>query len=54
MNLLKRFVELASIRLPYLSPRQIRFSITRKDWIDFGLVVVVSFLIVLYKVNKSS
>lgn len=53
MNFLKRFVELASIRLSVLSPRQVRYAITRKDWVDFGLVVIVSFLIVIYKVNKS-
>lgn len=53
MNLFKRLMELASIRLSVLSPRQVRYAITRKDWVDFGLVVIVSFLIVVYKVNKS-
>jgi hypothetical protein len=53
MNFFKRFVELASIRLPFISPRQIRYSISRKDWVDFALVVVVSFLIVVYKINRS-
>ena len=53
MNFFKRLMELASIRLSVLSPRQVRYAITRKDWVDFGLVVIVSFLIVIYKVNKS-
>ena len=54
MNVFKRLVELASIRLSVLSPRQIRFDISRKDWVDFGLVVIISFLIIVYKVNKAS
>ena len=53
MNFFKRLMELASIRLSVLSPRQVRYAITRKDWEDFGLVVIVSFLILIYKVNKS-
>lgn len=53
MNFFKRLMELASIRLSVLSPRQVRYAITRKDWVDFGLVVIVSFLILIYKVNKS-
>jgi hypothetical protein len=53
MNLFKKLVELASMRLSLLSPRQMRFAISRKDWVDFGLVLIVSFLIVVYKVNKS-
>lgn len=53
MNFLKKIVELASIRLSLLSPRQMRYSISRKDWMDFFLVLIVSYLIILYKVNKS-
>jgi hypothetical protein len=54
MNFFKKIMEATSISLSMLSPRQVRYSITRKDWIDFALVVVVSFLIVIYKVNKVS
>jgi hypothetical protein len=54
MNSIKRIVELASLRLSLLSPRQMRFAISRKDWIDFALVLVVSFLILVYKVNKAA
>lgn len=53
MNLFKKLVELASMRFSLLSPRQLRYSISRKDWVDFGLVLVISFLIIIYKVNKS-
>ncbi len=53
MNFLKKIAEVTSMPLSVLSPRQIRYSISRKDWVDFGLVIVVSFLIVVYKVNKS-
>ena len=53
MNSFKKLLELASMRLSILSPRQIRFDISRKDWVDFGLVVVISFMIIIYKVNKA-
>ncbi len=53
MNFFKRLMELASMRFSVLSQRQVRFAISRKDWVDFGLVVIVSFLIVVYKVNKA-
>ena len=54
MNSFKRLVELATIRLSVLSPRQIKYDISRKDWVDFGIVVIVSFLIIVYKVNKAA
>jgi hypothetical protein len=54
MNYLKKIMEVTSISLSMLSPRQVKYSITRKDWVDFALVVVVSFLIVVYKVNKAA
>jgi hypothetical protein len=53
MNLFKKLFELASVRLPQ-SPMQVRYDISRKDWIDFAVVVIVSFLIVVYKVNKAA
>ena len=53
MNFLKKIMEVTSISLSMLSPRQVRYSITRKDWVDFALVVAVSFLIVVYKVHKA-
>ena len=52
MNSFKKLVELTSIRLFFLAPRQIKFSISRKDWMDFGLVLMVSTLIFIYKINK--
>ena len=52
MNLLKKLVEVASMRLYLLSPRQVRFDISRKDWANFGLVLIISFMIVIYKLNK--
>jgi hypothetical protein len=57
MNLIKRFAELASIRLSFLSlfsPKQIKTGISRKEWVDFALVLAISFLIVVYKINKVS
>lgn len=57
MNLIKRFAELASIRLSFLSlfsPKQIKMGISRKEWVDFALVVAISLLIVVYKINKVS
>jgi hypothetical protein len=54
MNSIKKVVEVASMRMSYLSPRQIRYEITRKDWLDFGLVLLISALILVYKVGKAS
>lgn len=54
MNFFKKIMEATSISLSMLSPRQVKYSISRKDWVDFALVVLVSFLIVLYKVNKAA
>ena len=54
MNSIKRLMEIATLRLSLISPRQMKYSISRKDWIDFGLVLIVSFLIVVYKVNKNA
>jgi hypothetical protein len=42
------------MRLSFLSPRQIKFDISRKDVIDFGLMMLVCFMIVVYKVNKAA
>lgn len=53
MNLFKKFVEGASIRLSLIDIRQMRYGITRKDWADFALVLMVSVLIVVYKINKA-
>ncbi|HEU4472247.1 MAG TPA: hypothetical protein VFR58_14240 [Flavisolibacter sp.] len=52
MNLLRRLVESTSIRLSTLSPRQIRFDISRQDWVNFGLVLLISFMIIVYKTNR--
>ena len=53
MNLLKKFVDVAFFSLSTISPRQIRYGITRKEWADLGLVLMVSVLIVIYKINKA-
>jgi len=54
MNFFKKIMEATSMSLSMLSPRQVRYSISRKDWLDFVIVVIVSFLIVIYKVNKAA
>jgi hypothetical protein len=53
MNSLKKIVELASMRMLF-SQREMKSGITRKEWVDFCLVLVISFLIVVYKVGKAS
>lgn len=53
MNPIKKLWEIFSIRSTILSLRDMRFTITRKDLADFGLVVIISFLIIIYKVNKA-
>jgi len=32
---------------------QSRFDISHKDWVNFGLVVIISFMIVVYKIGKA-
>ena len=54
MNSIKKMITLATIRVSLISPRQMKYSISRKDWIDFGLVLMVSILIIIYKVNKQA
>jgi hypothetical protein len=54
MNVFKKIMEVTSMSLTMLSPRQVKYSISRKDWVDFALVVFISFLIVFYKVNKGA
>ena len=54
MNSIKKIITLATVRVSLISPRQIKYSISRKDWVDFGLVLIISFLIVMYKVNKDA
>ena len=53
MSFFKKLRSINNFRPAPLLARPIRVEISRKDWIDFGLVVVVSFLIVVYKVNKA-
>ncbi|MFL5739024.1 MAG: hypothetical protein ACJ75B_02310 [Flavisolibacter sp.] len=57
MNLFKRLAQLAYIRLSFsslLSTKQTKAGISRKEWVDFALVLGISFLIIVYKVNKAS
>jgi len=54
MNSIKKIITLASVRASLISPRQMKYSISRKDWVDFGLVLIISFLIVVYKINKDA
>lgn len=37
----------------YLS-RQIQLNISKKDMVDFGLLVLICFMIIVYKINKQS
>jgi len=53
MNLLKKLTELASMRLSFLSNKQIKVDISRNDWINLGLTMLICFMIIIYKVNKS-
>ena len=57
MNLFKRLAQLAYIRLSIsssASTKQTKAGISRKEWVDFALVLGVSFLIIVYKINKAS
>lgn len=51
MNLLRKLTELSPFR--YMS-RLVRIDITRKDIIDFCLLALICFMIIVYKINKAS
>ena len=51
MNLLRKLTELSPIR--FIS-RQIRTDISKKDLIDFCLLALICFMIIVYKINKAS
>jgi len=51
MYLIRKLTELSSLR--YVS-RRIRLDISKKDLVDFCLLTLICFMIVVYKVNKAS
>ena len=51
MNLLRKLSELFPFR--YLN-RQVKIDITKKDFENFCLLVLICFMIIIYKVNKAS
>ena len=50
MNLLRKLTELSPLR--FLS--HVRMDISKKELIDFGLLAVICFMIVIYKINKAA
>ena len=50
MNRLRKLTELSPIR--FLS--HVRVDISKKELIDFGLLALICFMIILYKVNKAA
>jgi hypothetical protein len=51
MNLLRKLTELSPMR--YLS-RRVQIDITKKDLVDFCLLALICFMIVVYKINKAA
>lgn len=51
MNLLRKLTGLYPIR--FIS-RQVRIDISKKDLVDFCLLALICFMIIVYKVNKAS
>lgn len=49
MNLLRKLTELSPVR--YLS-RYV--DVTKKDLVDFCLLTLICFMIIIYKINKAS
>lgn len=50
MNMLRKLTELSPIRFIF---RQLKIDISKKDLIDFCLLVLICFMIIVYKVNKA-
>jgi hypothetical protein len=51
MNLLRKLTELSPIR--FVS-RHLRMDVSKKDLVDFGLLMLICFMIIVYKINKAS
>jgi hypothetical protein len=51
MNMLRKLTELSPLR--FVS-RRIRVDVSKKDIIDFGLLALICFMIIVYKINKNS
>jgi hypothetical protein len=51
MYLIRKLTELSSLR--YVS-RQIRLDISKKDLVDFCLLTLICFMIIVYKMNKAA
>jgi hypothetical protein len=51
MNLLRKLTELSPMR--FIS-RRVQIDVTKKDLIDFGLLALICFMIIVYKINKQS
>ena len=51
MNLLRKLTELSLLRYVL---RQHRLDISRKELVDFCLLSLICFMIVVYKINKAS
>jgi hypothetical protein len=49
MNLLRKLTELSPVR--FISQR---VDISKKDLVDFFLLAIICFMIIVYKVNKAS
>jgi len=51
MNMLRKLTELSPLR--FVS-RRIRVDISKKDLVDFALLMIICFMIIVYKINKAS
>ena len=51
MNLLRKLTELSLLRYVL---RQLRLDISKKDLVDFCLLTLICFMIVVYKINNAS
>jgi hypothetical protein len=49
MNLLRKLTELTPVR--FISQR---FDISKKELVDFCLLALVCFMIIVYKINKAA
>ncbi|MFL5788255.1 MAG: hypothetical protein ACJ748_09385 [Flavisolibacter sp.] len=53
MNLLRKLIEVSSMRMLSMSASQTNSKTRKQELVDLGLTLAVATLIVIYKVNKA-
>jgi cytosine/uracil/thiamine/allantoin permease len=54
MNFLRKLIEVSVMKPSISDPNRTKLGISHKEWVDFFLVMIICFMIVVYKVHKAS